>query len=61
MLLFSLKNGSMLLISILNSHDKKRLVVTYWERADPLALKLFVMFNCVYVTFHGVSWVRCGT
>ena len=22
---------------------------------------LFVMFNCVFVTFPLVSWVRCGT
>ena len=29
------------------------LVVTWWERADLLAL-LFVMFSCVFVTFpHG--------
>ena len=36
-------------------------VVTYWERADLLAL-LYVMFSCVFVTFsHTKSWVRCGT
>ena len=35
------------------------LVVTCWERTDLLAL--FLMFNCDFVTFALVSWVRCGT
>ena len=34
-------------------------VVTYWERADLLAL--FVVSYCEFVTFQLVSWVRCGT
>ena len=36
-----------------------RLVVTCWERADLLALD--VVYNCEFVTFPLVSWVRCGT
>ena len=35
------------------------LVVTCWERADPLALVCGVY--CEFVTFPLVSWVRCGT
>ena len=35
------------------------LVVNCWERADLLAL--IVVFNCEFVTFPLVSWVRCGT
>ena len=35
------------------------LVVTFWERADLLAL--FVLSDCEFVTFPMVSWVRCGT
>ena len=35
------------------------LVVTYWERADLLAL-LYMMFSCVLSLSHMVSWVRCG-
>ena len=35
------------------------LVVTYWERADLLALVCGVY--CEFVTFPLVSWVRCGT
>ena len=34
-------------------------VVTYWERADLLALVCGVF--CEFVTFPMVSWVRCGT
>ena len=34
-------------------------VVTYWERADLLALVCGVC--CEFVTFPLVSWVRCGT
>ena len=34
-------------------------VVTYWERADLLALVCGVY--CEFVTFPLVSWVRCGT
>ena len=36
------------------------LVVTYWERADLLAL-LYVTFYCVLSLSDGVSWVKCGT
>ena len=35
------------------------LVVTYWERADLLALVCGVY--CEFVTFPLVSWVRRGT
>ena len=35
------------------------LKVTGWERADFLA-PLYV-FSCVFVTFHTVPWVKCGT
>ena len=34
-------------------------VVTWWERADLLALVCGVF--CEFVTFPLVSWVRCGT
>ena len=34
-------------------------VVTYWERADLLALVRGVY--CEFVTFPLVSWVMCGT
>ena len=34
-------------------------VVTYWERADLLALVCGVY--CEFVTFPLVSWIRCGT
>ena len=34
-------------------------VVTFWERADLLALVCGVC--CVFATFPLVSWVRCGT
>ena len=34
-------------------------VVTFWERADLLALVCGVY--CEFVTFPLVSWVRCGT
>ena len=33
------------------------LVVTCYERFD----LLFVVYNCEFVTFPLVSWVRCGT
>ena len=33
------------------------LVVTCWERADLMAL-LWVMFYCVLLLSHAVSWVR---
>ena len=36
------------------------LVVTCWERADPLAL-LYEMFYCVLSLSHVMSGVRCGT
>ena len=36
------------------------LVVTCWERADHSWLS-FVVYNCEFVTFPLVSWVRCGT
>ena len=36
------------------------LVVTYWGRANLLAL-LYVMFSCVLSLSHVVSCVRCGT
>ena len=35
-------------------------VDTCWEMADLWAL-FYVMFSCAFVTFHMVSWVRCGT
>ena len=35
------------------------LVVTYWERADQLALVSDVY--CILLLSHVVSWVRCGT
>ena len=35
------------------------LVVTFWERADLLALVGDVY--CIFVTSHVVSLVRCGT
>ena len=35
------------------------LVVTWWERTDLLALVCDVY--CDFVTFHLVSWDRCGT
>ena len=35
------------------------LVLACLERADLLAL-WFVTFYCDFVTFHVVSWVRCG-
>ena len=35
------------------------LIVTYWERADLLAL-LFVMFYYIMSLPHVVSCVRCG-
>ena len=36
------------------------LVVTFWERAELLAL-LCVMFLCVFLLSHIESWVRYGT
>ena len=36
------------------------LVVTCWERADHLAIVCGV-YNCEFVTFPLVSWIRCGT
>ena len=36
------------------------LVVTFWERSDLLAIS-FVVYNCEFVNFPLVSWVRCGT
>ena len=35
------------------------LVVTCWEKAD-LWLS-FVVYNCEFVIFPLVTWVRCGT
>ena len=37
-----------------------RFVITCWEGADLLAL-LCVMFSCVLLLSHMVSWVKCGT
>ena len=36
------------------------LMVTFWERADLLAL-LYKMFSCVLSLSHTKSWVSCGT
>ena len=35
------------------------LVVTFWERAAPLAS--FVVSYCEFDSFPLVSWVKCGT
>ena len=36
-----------------------RFVITCWEQDDLLTL-LCVVFSCIFVTFHMVSWIRCG-
>ena len=38
-------------------------IAALWSPAgkDLTSWLLFVMFNCVFVISHVVSWVRCGT